>query len=135
MTSSDPVELFVLHVRLMAEANYEGLQAMYSDDCLYYDPLSGKLSGSDQIAAYLASIGDYFDSLEAVPVNVWRDEDASSAAVEWHQTTRRNGVEMLQRGIALVTARNGQVCEHRDYFTLGRPAGAEEIRSHLVVPV
>jgi ketosteroid isomerase-like protein len=134
MTSSDPVEMFVLHVRLMAAADVDGLKAMYADDAYYYDPLSGKLIGSEQIAPYLASIGDYFDSLEAVPVNVWRDEAANSAAVEWHQTTTRQGVERLQRGIALVTGRDGLVVEHRDYFSLGRPDYAEEIRSHLVVP-
>jgi hypothetical protein len=132
MTTSDPVELFMLHVRLMADASIEQLEAMYTDDAYYYDPLSGKLIGSAQIAPYLASIGDYFDSLDAVPVNVWRGEN--NAAVEWHQTTTRQGVKALQRGIALVTARDGMLSEHRDYFSLGRPDHAEEIRSHLVIP-
>src|SRR5262245_28128583 len=119
MPTPEPVALFERHCVLMADGDVESLKGLYTSSAYYYDPLGGKLIGADQIAPYLASIGEYFDTLTVEVTNAWTCNER--AAVEWLQTTTRDGVERKMRGVALLTDRDGKLDEHRDYFTLGRP--------------
>jgi hypothetical protein len=132
MPAPEPVALFERHCVLMANSDLEPLKDLYTPTAFYYDPLSGKLTGAGQIAPYLASIGEYFDTFTVEINNAWTCNDR--AAIEWLQITTRGGVEARMRGVAVITDRDGAIDEHRDFFTLGRPDAAEEIRRHLVLP-
>lgn len=132
MSYPQPVALFERHTELMASADLEGLRRLYTSSAYYYDPLGGKLIGSEQIAPYLVSIGDYFDALSVVVTQAWTFNER--AAIEWQETTTRDGEEQLQRGVCMLVARDGMIAEHRDYFALGRADWAEDIRHHLVLP-
>jgi ketosteroid isomerase-like protein len=127
-----PVELFIRHVDMMAAADVDGLNGLYTEAAFYYDPLSGKLTGAAQIAPYLASIGEYFDSLTVDVDNAWAFND--HAAIEWIQRTWRDGKETTMRGMALIGALEGKIAEHRDFFTLGRPDPIEQLRRHMSLP-
>lgn len=130
--SPHAAELFERHCVLMAAADEAQLHELYHDDAFYYDPLSGKLEGSREIAPYLASIGRCFDSLTVVVQNSWTFNE--HAVVEWIQTQSRGGETGKQRGTCILLSRDGALAEHRDYFTLGRPPAAEALRAELVLP-
>jgi hypothetical protein len=123
---------FIAHLDLARTRDREGLRAIYHDDVSYYDPIGGKLAGGDVVVDYLISLCSRFDVLELDVVNIWVHNEQS--IVEWLQRSERDDVQKVQRGMTVLATAEGRLIEHRDFFTLGRPEWAGELRSLLVLP-
>jgi hypothetical protein len=133
MDHTQALQHFIAHLDLSRTRDRVGLRAIYHDEVSYYDPIGGKLAGGDAVVDYLISLCSRFEVLELDVVNIWLHNEQT--VVERLQRSELDGVQKTQRGMTVLATSDGRLIEHRDFFTLGRPPWADELRSHLVLPV
>jgi ketosteroid isomerase-like protein len=107
--SHTPREISESYWRAEESRSVDAVLAHFHEDAVFH-PVTGKLSGHDEIRTFYEGMGDTFPGLEVTIVNEVRFGD--EAALEWEATLiDHRGAEYPIRGVNIVRIR-GDKFEH-----------------------
>lgn len=109
-----PVEGFRVVVEAWQTLSPDRLADVYADTAYYHDPISGPLTGRDDILSYMRRS---IESAESCEFDLLRTpEDSKSGAIEWVMRATFDGKPMETKGATFIETDGARIRYHRDYF-------------------
>ena len=114
---------------------FDSVRELYAEDVLFHDPIQ-IVRGLPAFVAMNERLVGRMKSLEWTILGTWGDDE--SACLEWNMKGRpKLGPEFSVDGMTRVSAKDGRITQHRDYWDLGEliasglPYGPRVLRTVL----